>query len=140
MFFRTRAHNKAIVVRDVLLQEKALQQSFVALAAKDADKYYDEYASVVATIKEWRVKDPLAFQGVLDIQIVKSFELVGERREVLASIKSLMETLDKKDINDALTQAEAATTKITALRNKGAGDFCPKEEKGTIRCLTTLHE
>jgi hypothetical protein len=140
LFFKTRTHTLATVVRDVLIMEKNLLDSFTKLLTKDADKNYDDYASVVGTIKEWRAKDPLAFQGSVPNQIIKAYELVAERREALAMVKSLLEGVDKKDIADALSQCEATNSKINAVKTKGAGDFCPNEEKEVKKLLDHLQK
>jgi hypothetical protein len=51
LFFKTRTHAQAIVVRDVLVQETIMSKKFKAILEKDADANYDEYASIVGTIK-----------------------------------------------------------------------------------------
>ena len=95
LFFKTRVHTRAIVVRDALIQETVMSKRFKKLLEKDADVYYDDYASTVQSIKEWQEKDPLSFQTSMALRIVKAYELVGERREVVAAAKDVISSIER---------------------------------------------
>jgi hypothetical protein len=55
---------------------------------------------------------------------------VGERREAVALAKEVVANIEKLDCAGATDSCNKVVAKIESVKAKGAGNFCPTEEKG----------